>query len=238
MEEAVRWVQILQRRRDYWSAQPNARNVTPSPVKRGPLLPVPQDPSKKYLELDVRDNSTADDDGVWWRECVERTGSTSSAVSSDGVESGDDGFITGQDEDEEDEESNSSVESKESEDEFAAKWRAFKHVPCETTVLKLLRSIPRTPSASKYWVEPDVRKLRIRGKTYMEDSQKVQATEPLFKLFAIDVYKTNGRLDHVAAHPQHRVAHAMTRKKELPFMFIVNLQIPGEKVRALFFFLL
>lgn len=220
----MRWVQILQRRRDYWLSQSHSK--TRARVKGGLGLPVAQDSSKKYLEMDAA-KAAPGDEAPWWKECCERTGSSASEDSSEEIDSGDDGFITGQDDDED--EGDSSVEQK---DDVGAvpssELASFKSVPCAHKALHRIRNVPRSPCASMYWVEPDVRKLRIRGKSYMVDGEKVEATEPMFKLFAIDIFKTNGRVDHIVAHPQHRIGQAIKRKEKLPFMFIVNLQIPGE----------
>jgi len=65
------------------------------------------------------------------------------------------------------------------------------------------------------------------GKQYLENSQKIQATEPLFTLAAVDLYKTKGRFDHIASHPKSRMALVKERGDVLPFVFMVHIQIPG-----------
>ena len=84
-----------------------------------------------------------------------------------------------------------------------------------------------TPWFSQYWSQPSTSQLRVRGPHYLTDHEKIAPPYPLMELVALDVRSTDGRLDHIAAHPGNRVRLAQERGEKLPFIWICNFQVPG-----------
>ncbi|XP_072991915.1 protein ENHANCED DISEASE RESISTANCE 2 isoform X2 [Typha latifolia] len=76
------------------------------------------------------------------------------------------------------------------------------------------------------WSSPGGQGFMIRGKTYLKDSSKIIGGEPLLKLLAVDWFKAEDCTDTVALHPKCLVQSEAGRK--LPFILIINLQIPAK----------
>ncbi|ONM04504.1 Protein ENHANCED DISEASE RESISTANCE 2 [Zea mays] len=66
----------------------------------------------------------------------------------------------------------------------------------------------------------------IRGKTYLTDYHKVVGGDPLLELLAVDWFKVNERFDSVALHPKSLVQSEAAKK--LPFILVINLQVPAK----------
>ncbi|KAL8152605.1 hypothetical protein V2J09_010365 [Rumex salicifolius] len=84
------------------------------------------------------------------------------------------------------------------------------------------------------WTEPGGMEFMIRGKTYLEDKAKVVGGDPLLKLVAVDWLKTENTLDKVALRPSCIVQSEAG--KSLPFIFVVNLQVPATPNYNLVFY--
>ncbi|KAL8502583.1 hypothetical protein ACS0TY_021647 [Phlomoides rotata] len=76
------------------------------------------------------------------------------------------------------------------------------------------------------WSSPDGSGFMIRGKAYLKDSMKVKGGEPLLKLIAVDWFKVEDCGTKVALHPKSLVQSAAGKK--LPFIFVVNLEVPSK----------
>ncbi|XP_057767088.1 protein ENHANCED DISEASE RESISTANCE 2-like [Salvia miltiorrhiza] len=76
------------------------------------------------------------------------------------------------------------------------------------------------------WSSPDGSGFMIRGKTYLKDSMKVKGGEPLLKLVAVDWFKVENCASKVALHPKSLVQSAAGKK--LPFIFVINLEVPAR----------
>ncbi|KAL3623957.1 hypothetical protein CASFOL_032773 [Castilleja foliolosa] len=76
------------------------------------------------------------------------------------------------------------------------------------------------------WYAPDGSGFMIRGKTYLKDSMKVKGGEPLLKLIAVDWFKVEDCVTKVALHPKSLVQSAAGKK--LPFIFVINLEVPAK----------
>ncbi|GAB2289128.1 hypothetical protein Dimus_023430 [Dionaea muscipula] len=76
------------------------------------------------------------------------------------------------------------------------------------------------------WTSPDGTGFMIRGKTYLKDSSKVRAGDPLLKLIAVDWIKNESSIDKIALRP-FSVVQSEAGKK-LPFILVVNLQVPAK----------
>lgn len=76
------------------------------------------------------------------------------------------------------------------------------------------------------WTSPDGTGFMIRGKSYLKDSCKVRAGDPLLKLIAVDWIKSESSIDNIALQPFCIVQSAAGKK--LPFILVVNLQVPAK----------
>ncbi|KAJ7516221.1 hypothetical protein O6H91_22G048000 [Diphasiastrum complanatum] len=84
------------------------------------------------------------------------------------------------------------------------------------------------------WADPGGKGFMVRGKTYMQDFVKVPGDDPLLKLFAADWFKHEDKVGCIAKHPKC-VVQSETGKK-LPFILIVNLQVPARPNYSLIFY--
>ncbi|KAM7268894.1 hypothetical protein ACFE04_011060 [Oxalis oulophora] len=81
-------------------------------------------------------------------------------------------------------------------------------------------------SDSNVWTCPSSTGFMIRGKTYLKDNAKVMGGEPLLKLIAVDWFKVDKPFDSVALNPKCLVQ--TDAGKKLPFILVINLQIPAK----------
>lgn len=79
---------------------------------------------------------------------------------------------------------------------------------------------------SNCWNSPSGMGFMIRGKTYLKDNSKVTGGDPLLKLLAVDWFKVDSTLDRVSLHPKCLVQTEAGKK--LPFILVINLQIPAK----------
>ncbi|KAL6124880.1 hypothetical protein ACLB2K_077388 [Fragaria x ananassa] len=75
------------------------------------------------------------------------------------------------------------------------------------------------------WTSPSGTGFMIRGKTYLKDSSKVSGGDPLLKLIAVDWFKVDKSIDRIALHPKCLMQSEAGKK--LPFVLVVNLQVPA-----------
>ncbi|KAI3771820.1 hypothetical protein L6452_02989 [Arctium lappa] len=76
------------------------------------------------------------------------------------------------------------------------------------------------------WTSPGGNGFKIRGKTYLKDNTKVPGGDPLLKLIAVDWFKLETSKSKVALHPRCLVQSEAGKK--LPFILVVNLQVPAK----------
>ncbi|XP_038700660.1 protein ENHANCED DISEASE RESISTANCE 2-like isoform X2 [Tripterygium wilfordii] len=76
------------------------------------------------------------------------------------------------------------------------------------------------------WASPSGTGFMIRGKTYLKDNSKVVGGDPLLKLIGVDWFKVDKAIDSVALHPRCLVQTEAGKK--LPFILIINLQVPAK----------
>jgi hypothetical protein len=86
------------------------------------------------------------------------------------------------------------------------------------------------------WSEPAAETFQVRGSNYLKDRAKVPSQESAFRLLTVDLVQADKPIyTGLCAHPQERIQQALKRErktgvKELPpFVFAVNLCVPGEK---------
>ncbi|KAK9027100.1 hypothetical protein V6N11_066945 [Hibiscus sabdariffa] len=79
---------------------------------------------------------------------------------------------------------------------------------------------------SNCWTSPSGRGFMIRGKTYIRDSAKVIGSDPLLKLIAVDWFKVDMATDKIALHPRCLVQSDAGKK--LPFILVINLEVPAK----------
>ncbi|CAL5374341.1 unnamed protein product [Camellia sinensis] len=84
------------------------------------------------------------------------------------------------------------------------------------------------------WTSPSGTGFMIRGKTYLKDNSKVMGGDPLLKLIAVDWFKVENCISKVALHPSSLVqkkpsfADVSEAGKKLPFILILNLEVPAR----------
>lgn len=76
------------------------------------------------------------------------------------------------------------------------------------------------------WTTPSGQGFMIRGKTYLKDHSKIVGGDPLLKLIAVDWFKADCNIDKVALHPKCLIQSEAG--KQLPFILIINLEIPAK----------
>jgi hypothetical protein len=62
-------------------------------------------------------------------------------------------------------------------------------------------SLCRTVNESNGWSDPGGKGFMVRSCTYEQDSLKISGGEPLLKLMAVDWFKAEHKIDHVARQP-------------------------------------
>ncbi|KAA8522910.1 hypothetical protein F0562_009333 [Nyssa sinensis] len=81
-------------------------------------------------------------------------------------------------------------------------------------------------SDTNCWTSPSGTGFMIRGKTYLKDNSKVTGGDPLLKLLAVDWFKVENSITKVALHPRSLVQSEAGKK--LPFVLVVNLEVPAR----------
>ncbi|KAJ9551004.1 hypothetical protein OSB04_015049 [Centaurea solstitialis] len=76
------------------------------------------------------------------------------------------------------------------------------------------------------WTCPSGAEFMIRGKTYLQNSAKVPGGDPLLKLIAVDWFKVDNPVSKVALNP--RCLLQSDAGKKLPFVLVMNLQVPAK----------
>ncbi|XP_038890260.1 protein ENHANCED DISEASE RESISTANCE 2 isoform X1 [Benincasa hispida] len=76
------------------------------------------------------------------------------------------------------------------------------------------------------WTSPSGAGFMIRGKNYLKDNSKVMGGDPLLKLIAVDWFKVDKSFDGIALHPRNLVQSQAGKK--VPFMLVINLQVPAK----------
>lgn len=79
---------------------------------------------------------------------------------------------------------------------------------------------------SNCWNSPSGMGFMIRGKTYLKDNAKVMGGQPLLTLVSVDWLKVDKAVDNIALHPKCLVQSEPGKK--LPFILVVNLQVPAK----------
>ncbi|XP_078150944.1 ENHANCED DISEASE RESISTANCE protein (DUF1336) isoform X2 [Carex rostrata] len=83
----------------------------------------------------------------------------------------------------------------------------------------------KSEQESNCWSSPSGNGFMIRGQTYLTDHSKIAGGDPLLKLMAVDWLKGEDRIDSIALNPKCLVQTEAGKK--IPFILVVNLQIPA-----------
>ncbi|KAM1508150.1 hypothetical protein ACFX10_017501 [Malus domestica] len=76
------------------------------------------------------------------------------------------------------------------------------------------------------WTSPSGTGFMIRGKNYLKDNSKVMGGDPLLKLIGVDWFKVDKTIDRIALHPRSLLQSEAGKK--LPFVLVINLQVPAK----------
>jgi len=84
------------------------------------------------------------------------------------------------------------------------------------------------------WSSPLGDPFSVRGVDYFSKGQKIPSGDWLMKPLGMDWLRSSARLDHVLARPDNRVMAALRLAQSegralKPFVFAVNLQVPGRE---------
>jgi len=94
------------------------------------------------------------------------------------------------------------------------------------------------PLSPEKCAEPDANSFRVRGKSYKKDKLKINAGSSIGKLIAVDVVAVDAPVfSGFSVHPTERMQLALERETRMkakglnsdlpPFVFIVNISLPG-----------
>ncbi|KAG9456242.1 hypothetical protein H6P81_000750 [Aristolochia fimbriata] len=84
----------------------------------------------------------------------------------------------------------------------------------------------KNDTATNCWTSPGGQTFKIRGKTYLTDYSKVIGGDPLLKLLAVDWFIADDKIDGAALNPKCLVQSEAGKK--LPFILVINLQVPAK----------
>ncbi|MCO5611085.1 hypothetical protein L7F22_065335 [Adiantum nelumboides] len=84
------------------------------------------------------------------------------------------------------------------------------------------------------WTDPGGEDFMVRGKSYPTDLVKVSGGEPLLQLLAVDWFYSERRIDSIATN--HKCLVQSEAGKRLPFILIVNLQVPAKPNYSMVFY--
>ncbi|XAR50738.1 hypothetical protein NMG60_11005152 [Bertholletia excelsa] len=76
------------------------------------------------------------------------------------------------------------------------------------------------------WTSPNGSGFMIRGKTYLKDNAKIMGGDPLLKLIAVDWFKVEKCTSKVTLSPSSLVQSEAGKK--LPFILVINLEVPAK----------
>ena len=118
-----------------------------------------------------------------------------------------------------------------------------KHQEEDSGVMSIGQDVPRSistqpePLPSNCWAEPDSNSFRVRGKKYKTDGKKINAGPSLFRLVAVDIVEVEENIyTGMCAHPSERVQQSLARGDLPPFIFAVNVALPGPPCYHMMFY--
>jgi len=78
------------------------------------------------------------------------------------------------------------------------------------------------------WGEPDANSFMVRSKNYKNDNIKINAGESAFRMITVDMVQVNTPImTGMASHPKERLQQALHAEDTPPFIFIINIILPG-----------
>ncbi|KAL5832882.1 hypothetical protein ACOSQ3_016556 [Xanthoceras sorbifolium] len=95
-------------------------------------------------------------------------------------------------------------------------------------------TLPKDPTCTLAcsWMSADPSTFLIRGKTYLQDSQKVKAKGTLMQMVAADWLKSDKREDDIGGRPGG-IVQKYAEQGGPEFFFIINMQVPGSTTYSL-----
>ncbi|XP_024391256.1 protein ENHANCED DISEASE RESISTANCE 2 [Physcomitrium patens] len=90
------------------------------------------------------------------------------------------------------------------------------------------------------WASPQASLFMVRGLNYFQKKLKTPCSEALLEPLGVDWLRSNGKLDHVLAHPGNRVMQAFEKAsgeaRKTSFIVAINLQVPGKDHHSAVFY--
>lgn len=107
-------------------------------------------------------------------------------------------------------------------------------IDIDTNQFKGSLHLGKSKTDSDCWADPGGTGFMVRSKAYLKDYSKVPGGDPLLKLLAVDWFKSNNKVQKVAVHPQCVVQTEVG--KSLPFLLVINLQVPSKPNHSMVFY--
>lgn len=94
------------------------------------------------------------------------------------------------------------------------------------------------------WGEPESGSMLVRGPDYHIDGRKFPSAAPAFRLVAMDLFATDGPIEHIANHPDNLVqrelkkySHASNNSSNsvMPFTLVLHFIVPGDLSMVLYY---
>lgn len=82
------------------------------------------------------------------------------------------------------------------------------------------------------WAVADPATFLIRGKSYLQDRQKIKAKDTLMRMVAADWLRSDKREDNLAGRPECFIQRRASQGGK-EFFFVVNIQVPGATTYSL-----
>lgn len=103
-----------------------------------------------------------------------------------------------------------------------------------------LQDVPLENEGVRGWASPPPPFFMVRGPNYLQKKQKTPCSESLLKPLGVDWLRSNGKLDHILAHPENRVMLALSKanieSRKTSFILAINLQVPGKEPHSAVFY--
>mmetsp|Transcript_18362 Transcript_18362/g.23815 ORF Transcript_18362/g.23815 Transcript_18362/m.23815 type:complete len:440 (+) Transcript_18362:230-1549(+) len=85
------------------------------------------------------------------------------------------------------------------------------------------------PLKISQWAEPDSDNFAVRGENYLKDKRKIRAGHSIFKLMTVDLVEVDVPIyTGMCNIPSERVQQSLANGTLPPFVFAVNIIVPGE----------
>eukprot|EP00897_Mesotaenium_endlicherianum_P005327 jgi/Mesen1/4822/ME000243S03996 len=103
-------------------------------------------------------------------------------------------------------------------------------------------SVPMGPlkNGRHCWSQPDGNLFAVRSRSHLMDGSRVPAGEPMSRLVAVDWFRADDKIEHIARRRQSIVQRVALKYSGVtaPYFFLINLQVPqgADYISLVFYF--